>query len=120
MKNIVAGVFHNTHDYKKLENSLLDSGLADKDFMLYLNPENEHYLASVHVKNDAEKIAAREIFISHKVVNSYYFEGISEHNTYEELKELIAKVAHSEIAEAQELNIKKSTDGINDEVVFGK
>lgn len=120
MKNFVAGYFHNTYDHKKLEDSLLNSGVANEDFTIYLNNEGEHFLACVKVKNDAEKIAAREIFLSHKVVNSYYFEDVPEHNTYESLKQLIGKVAHSEISEAQELNIKKSSDGMNDEVVFGK
>ncbi|WP_124642441.1 MULTISPECIES: hypothetical protein [Amniculibacterium] len=118
MKNLVAGCFNISHDYKHLESSLLDSGISNEDFTIYLNNENEHYLASVKVNNEAEKLAIHEIFNSHKVVNTYYFEDLPEDYSYENLKELIGRIAHSKISEAQELIIKKSTEGMNDEVAF--
>jgi hypothetical protein len=120
MKNLVAGYFNNSANHKNLETSLLDSGLSNEDFTIYLNNKEDVFLASVKVNNEADKIAVHQIFHSYKAINSYYFEEIPENHSYEHLKELIHKVAHSEITEAQELTIRKSTDGMNDEVKFGK
>jgi hypothetical protein len=120
MKNLIAGYFNNSENHKNLETSFIDSGLADEDFTIYINNTDEVFLASVKIENDAEKIAAHEIFRSHNAINSYDFEDVPEKHTYQNLKELIQKVAYSEITEAQNLLIKKSSDGMNDEIIFGK
>jgi hypothetical protein len=120
MKKLVIGFFNHLDECKNLENSLLDSGVLPHQFTLYINPEENHFLVSVVIENDAEKLAAKEIFFGHHVINSYCFEVSEEENNYENLKKLISKVAHSEIADSQDIKIKKKTDGITDEVVFGK
>jgi hypothetical protein len=120
MKNLITGSFSTTQDYKLIENSLLDSGVKNEDFTIYLNDNSDNYFVSVDVKNDAEKIAAQEIFTSYNVSNTYYFEGVSEKHTYQTLKELIGKVAKAEITHAKSINIKGGSEGMTDEVVFGK
>jgi len=121
MSNILAGVFAQHSDYKKLEADLENSGFGDSDYIIYLNSGSDHaqYLASVAVKDNNQTDSARNVFSENSVMKTYLLENMSiEKADYDHIKRFIDARNRAEIHNSPDVKIKASSSGMDSEVKF--
>ena len=122
MSNIIAGLFNQNVEYKVLEADLENAGFSSQDYLIYINDDNDHFMASVEVNNENAKNAVDGIFAQNDVTNSYEIENwnIQDAKNYDALREHINVISRTEIKEAAPVDIKSTGDGLDTEVKFGE
>jgi len=119
MSSILAGIFAQHSDYKKLEQELEASGLSNSDYIVYLSDDhhNSQYTVSVEIKNRETNEKARHVFDKNDVLKTYFFENMSINQaSYNNLKRLIDARCKAEIHSSPDVRIKVQHDGMNSEV----
>lgn len=121
MSNILAGLFGQHSDYKRLEQELEDSGFSDSEYIVYLTEDhhNSQYLASVEIKDNDLADNVRQIFGKNHAQKTYLFENMSiEQASYSNLRKYIDARSKAEIHDSPNVKIKQQHNGIDSEVKF--
>ncbi|SKB74878.1 MULTISPECIES: hypothetical protein [Soonwooa] len=121
MASIITGLFNNHSNYKTLESDLENAGIDGSQYIVYLNnSSDEHFSASVQVRDDAHADSVSEIFNKNDVNKTYLFNNmtIQEASNYEDLKKRIEVLAAAQIPNTPDINIKETDSGIDSQVKF--
>lgn len=121
MASIYTGLFSISHEHKKLERDLEDSGFSDSDYVVFLNNNGtSQYVASVSVKDQSQTQLASKIFERNRATKTFLFND-AEHKdlySYPTIKNWMDARSKAEIQETPSLRIKTSSSGIDSEVKF--
>ncbi|WP_300674850.1 hypothetical protein [Soonwooa sp.] len=119
MASIITGLFNNHSNYKTLENDLENAGIENSQYIVYLNNSgDEHFSASVQVRDDAHADSISEIFNRNDVNKTYLFNNmtIEEASNFEDLKKRISVLANAQVPTTPDVNIKGTSSGMDSQV----